>query len=128
MQPRALPAPPKYREVRCRRAVVATALCRRAARASNANATPRHSEAATTTSAIQREFEQFHPDMAKTPADRIALLAPDSCAHIPISASSFHGCAKDDRQSLLASAVWGFQALPISCQSRCAAIEPNRAR
>src|SRR5437867_1948757 len=106
---------------------VATALRRRAARRATPTERP-HSEGGYNLSVSQREFEQFHLDMAKTPARRKALLAPGSCAHIPISASSFRGCATDDRKSLLASAAWRFQAVPISCQSRCAAIEPTWAR
>src|SRR5438067_5483280 len=106
---------------------VATALRRSAARRATPTERP-HSEGGYNLSASQREFEQFHLDMAKTPACRKALLAPGSCAHIPISARSFRSCATDDRKSLLASAAWGFQAAPISCQSRCAAIEPNWVR
>src|SRR5436190_7307302 len=106
---------------------VATALRRRAARRATPTERP-HSEGGYNLSVSQREFEQFHLDMAKTPACRKALLAPGPCAHIPISASSFRGCATDDRKSLLASAAWRFQAVPISCQSRCAAIEPTWAR
>src|SRR5207247_8364764 len=106
---------------------VATALRRRAARRATPTERP-HSEGGYNLSVSQREFEQFHLDTARTPACRKALLAPGSCAHIPISARSFRSCATDDRKSLLASAAWGFQAAPISCQSRCAAIEPNWVR
>src|SRR5437762_14271981 len=77
--------------------------------------------------ASQREFGQLRLDTAKPPACRTVLLVPGSCAHNPISASNFHGCATDDRKSLPASAAWELQAGAVSCQSRCAAIGPSVA-
>ena len=66
--------------------------------------------------------------MAKRRACRIALLVPDSCAHIPISARSFHGYATDDRKSLLASMACEFRAAVISFQSRYAGLDPTGQR
>jgi len=79
---------------------------------------PRQSEAATANQPLdgarrlqitQTECGQFLLDMASLQELRTVALAQDSCAHTPISASSSHGCAADDRRSPPANAACELQ-------------------